>query len=187
MAQATTKAKLKYLRISPRKTRLIADMVRGLPVREAEAQLHISAKRASVPILKLLKSAVANASHNNKIEEAQLFIKEIGVDQGPTLKRWIPRARGASSRIEKKTSHVTLTLGTKEGIKQQDFVFPKREMKEGKKAKLEQARKEQEAAQTREHTHDEPKEEKKTTRKDTQLRAKRDFGGIKKLFRRNKV
>lgn len=116
-------AKLKYLHISPRKTRLVADLIRGLPVREAEAELLLLPKRASGALLKLLRSAIANATHNFHFDPNKLFIKEIRVDKGTVLKRWWPRARGSVGKIEKKTSHVYLTLDVSEKIKQPDFII----------------------------------------------------------------
>ena len=104
------KASLKYLRISPRKVRLVADLIRGLSVKVAEANLlHIS-KRSGKPLLKLLKSAIANAEHNFDLNQNNLFVRAIRVDEGPALKRWRPRARGAAFPIRKRTSHIFLTL-----------------------------------------------------------------------------
>jgi len=128
-------AKLKYLRISPRKARLVADTIRGLPVSDAKAQLHLSPKRVSTHLEKLLGSAVASATHNNQLEESKLYIDEIRVDKGPTLKRWRPRARGSASKIEKKTSHVTLVLDTNEKLARTEYVYPEKEVKEKKDKK----------------------------------------------------
>jgi len=110
----TVTAKLKYLRIPPRKARLVVDLIRGLKIDEAEAHLMLSPRRVSEPLLKLLRSAVANAKNNAKLEVEKLYIKEVRVDKGPKFKRWTPRARGSASPIEKKMSHVTLILGVKE-------------------------------------------------------------------------
>lgn len=107
-------AKLRYLKISPRKTRLAADLIKGLPVNEAEAQLLILPNRASKPILKLLRSAMANAKNNQKMNTEQLFVKEIRVDIGPRQKRSRTRARGSSSLIEKKSCHIILVLAESE-------------------------------------------------------------------------
>lgn len=104
-------AKLRYLRQSPRKVRLVADALRGLTVAKAEAHLRFTSKAAAVPLLKLLISAVANAEHNFQLKKDNLFIKEIRVDQGPALKRWKPRAFGRASGIRKETTHVILILG----------------------------------------------------------------------------
>lgn len=104
------KANLKYLRVSPRKVRLVADLMRGKSVVEAEAVLRFLKKRASQPLYKLLKSAVANAKHNFNAEKENLKIKSIRVDQGPTLKRFMPRARGMAASIKKRSSHISLIL-----------------------------------------------------------------------------
>lgn len=101
---------LNYLRMAPRKVRLIANLVKGLPVNEAEAQLMVWSRRAAEPILKLLRSAVANAIHNKKMDKNKLVVENIRVDQGPTLKRFLPRAQGRATNIHKKTSHVTLII-----------------------------------------------------------------------------
>ncbi len=102
--------KLKYFRASPRKMRLIADLIRGRLVEDAESVLRFAEKKSAKPILKLLSSAVANADHNFNLKKDKLYIKEIRVDEGPTLKRFMPRARGSVSPIHKKTSHVTIGL-----------------------------------------------------------------------------
>lgn len=103
-------AKLKYLRIAPRKVRLIADLIRGKTVEEAQTILNFVRKRAVEPLLKLLKSAIASARHDFQLEEQNLYISKITVDEGPKYKRWMPRARGQASEIQKKTSHLTIVL-----------------------------------------------------------------------------
>jgi len=104
------KASLKYLKISPRKTRLVTGLVKGLSVQEAEAQLIYNKKRSSEPIRKLLKSVVSNAENNFHLNKENLFIKLIRVDEGPALKRYRPRARGAVYTIKKRTSHISIVL-----------------------------------------------------------------------------
>lgn len=104
------KAKLRYLRIAPRKVRLIADLIRGKSVEEARTILDFSIKKAALPLLKLLKSALANAKNNLGLEETNLYIFRITVDEGPKLKRWRARSRGQAFEIQKKTSHITLIL-----------------------------------------------------------------------------
>lgn len=104
------KASLKYLRISPRKVRLVADLIRGKKVSEAENYLKILKKRAKEPLLKLLKSAIANARHNFNLSPENLYIAQLQVDEGPSLKRWMPRARGSASLIKKRSSHIYLVL-----------------------------------------------------------------------------
>lgn len=105
-------AKLKYLRIAPRKVRLVADLIRGMPVKEAQLQLEHIGRRAAHPIAKLLKSAVANSEHNYQQESDNLYIKKITVDQGPMLKRYRARAMGRAAMIRKRTSHITVVLDT---------------------------------------------------------------------------
>ncbi len=104
-------AKLSYLRIAHRKVRLVVDLIRGKPVEEAQVILSFTIKRAAKPVLKLLKSAVANAKHNFQIED-NLYITKITVDGGPMRKKARARARGLAFPIQKKTSHITLILDT---------------------------------------------------------------------------
>lgn len=101
---------LRYYRQSPRKVRLVADLLRKLPVAAARQQLTFANKDAAGPLLKLLNSAVANAEHNHKLDGETLRVKSITVDPGPVLKRFRPRAFGRAAEIKKKTSHVVLTL-----------------------------------------------------------------------------
>ena len=103
-------ASLKNYRISPRKVRVVADMVRGKGVAEAKSILSVAAKKARHPLADLIDSAVANASHNHKIDAAGLFVKEIRVDQGYTLKRSRPMSRGTAFPVKKRTSNVSIVL-----------------------------------------------------------------------------
>ncbi len=106
------KAMLKNYRQSPRKVRLVGDLVKGKNVVNAEIELRNLPKRASLPILKLLQSAVANAKSAGA-DVATLIVENVRVDKGLVMKRFMPRARGSASRINKRTSHVVITL--KEG------------------------------------------------------------------------
>ena len=106
--QAT--AKLMGVRISPQKAKLVVDLVRGKSVSEALEILAFTNKFASEPIAKLVKSAAANATNNFKMDEASLYIKEIWVGPGKTLKRFMPRAKGSASRILKRTSHINVVV-----------------------------------------------------------------------------
>jgi large subunit ribosomal protein L22 len=106
------KAFLKNYRQSPRKVRLVAGLIRGKKVTEAVAELDFLAKRAGLPIKKLLLSAVSNAK-NMGIEMENLFIKELRVDKGITMKRMMPAAMGTGHRINKRTSHLNILLGEK--------------------------------------------------------------------------
>lgn len=105
-------AKLRYLRIAPRKVRLVADLIRGKSVKEAETILRFQVKRPAQPMMKLLQSAKANAKQQ-ELDERQLYISKVTVDEGPKLKRYRPRARGRAYKIQKKTSHITLVLDEK--------------------------------------------------------------------------
>lgn len=120
------KAKLSYLRMAPKKVRLVASLIRGMKVEEASVQLGFVNKAAKQPILKLLNSAVANAENNFQLQKNNLFIKEIRVDQAGMLKRWKARAHGRATPIRKKTSHVLLTL--------EEIVPSKKKVKKEKKA-----------------------------------------------------
>lgn len=103
-------AKLKYLRIAPRKVRLVVEQIRGKKVIEAESILNFMTKKGSLPVLNLLKQAVANAKNNFQLDPLNLFISKITVDEGPKIKRWRARARGSAAEIQKKVSHVTILL-----------------------------------------------------------------------------
>jgi len=96
--------------MAPRKVRLIADTLKGLPISEAEAQLLTRSQRVAGPLLKLLRSAIANAKNNAKLDSNKLFVESIRVDQGPMLKRILPRAQGRTTPIQKKMSHITVVL-----------------------------------------------------------------------------
>jgi len=108
------KAYLKYLRISPRKVQIVADLIRGKDVNTAMAILMQTPKSASEPLIKLLKSAVANAENNNNMDVEKLFISQVFATPGPILKRVMPRAQGRAYRINKRTSHVTIAVAEKE-------------------------------------------------------------------------
>ncbi len=111
------RASAKYVRIAPRKARLVADQVRGMPVTEARTLLRFSTRGAATDIEKLLASASANAEANHDLVADDLRIAEITVDEGPTLKRWRARARGRATRIDRKTCHVKVALTPTEGAR----------------------------------------------------------------------
>jgi ribosomal protein L22 len=104
------RAKARFVRVSPRKARLVADQVRGLPVDEARTLLAFSSRGAARDVARLLESAAANAEANHELVAEDLRIVDIRVDEGPTLKRWRARARGRATRIDKKTSHLSVAL-----------------------------------------------------------------------------
>jgi large subunit ribosomal protein L22 len=104
------RAQAKYIRQSPYKVRLVLDLVRGLPVIEAEDLLRPTPRGATEPVAKVLRSAVANAEHNHALDSEDLVIAEAYADEGPTLKRYRPRARGRAAKIRKRTSHITIVV-----------------------------------------------------------------------------
>ena len=105
---------VRYIWISPSKVGIVADLVRGKPVREALAILRYTPKRASKVVEKAIRSAIANAENNHDMDGDSLYVAEIYVGKGPTLKRWRPRARGIAYPIQKKTSHLTVVLRERE-------------------------------------------------------------------------
>ncbi len=121
------KAKAKYIKMSPKKVRLVIDVIRGMDVKNALDQLRFLNKAATKPIEKLLNSAIANAVHNFSLEKNNLYIKEIRADEGPTLKRWRPRAFGRAGAIRKRSSHISIIL---------DELVKSKTKHEGKKEKL---------------------------------------------------
>jgi large subunit ribosomal protein L22 len=104
------KVKLNNLRTSPRKVRQVIDLVRGKNVQQAQSILLFTVNKSARPVMKLLNSAVASATHDLHLDEANLFISEITVDEGPKLKRWHPMSRGRAYPIIKRSAHVALTL-----------------------------------------------------------------------------
>jgi len=166
-------AKLKNLRISARKVRLVADSIRGKKAEEAKTILNFMTKRGAFPVLKLLNQAVANAKNNFQLDPLNLFICEIKVDDGPKLKRWRARARGQAYEIQKKTSHVSLTL--------EEIVKEK-----GKKKKKEKEPVVQEAAAGAKTGAEEKteKKEKPKFKSEAGVKKPRIGKGITKIFRR---
>lgn len=104
------RASSRYLRISPRKVRVVADQVRGLPIPDAVSLLTFSTRGPALEVQKLLNSAAANAENNHDLDADELRVSEIQVDEGPVLRRWRPRARGRATRIEKRTCHLSVAL-----------------------------------------------------------------------------
>jgi large subunit ribosomal protein L22 len=136
------KAFLKNYRQSPRKVRLVADLIKGKKVDEALVQLDFLAKRASEPMKKLLSSAVANARQMG-IEKENLFVKEVRVDKGIVMKRIMPAAMGSAHRINKRTSHVILVLGEKGAIEEKSVSKKEKIAKESKKTVKKEVKKEE--------------------------------------------
>jgi ribosomal protein L22 len=107
------RAQAKYVRSSPRKARLVVDHIRGKSVPEARAILAHTPRAAAEPVLKVLQSAVANAENNHELLPEELRIHQVFVDEGPTIKRFRPRALGRATKINKRTSHITINLTNK--------------------------------------------------------------------------
>jgi large subunit ribosomal protein L22 len=104
------RAKLSYARITPRKLRLVANLVKGLPVEKAHFQLDFCQKKGAKIVKSVLTSAIANAKEKGGIDVDNLFVKSVFVDDGPIMKRFIPRSMGRANRVLKKMSHLTLVL-----------------------------------------------------------------------------
>jgi large subunit ribosomal protein L22 len=138
MTQASTPpaqqavAHAKYLRITPRKMRLVVDAIRGKNIKEAEDLLRFIPRGAAVPIAKVLKSAKANATNNYDMLEDQLFVASAYVNEGPTLKRILPRARGRGDYMMKRTSHLTIILEEKPAPRRRPVVAKKSDATEAK-------------------------------------------------------
>jgi ribosomal protein L22 len=111
--QVFVRAQAKYVRSSPRKARLVIDHIRGKSVEEARAILAHTPRAAAVPVLKVLESAIANAEHNHELLPEELRVHQVMVDEGPTIKRYRPRALGRATKIRKRTSHITINLTNK--------------------------------------------------------------------------
>lgn len=166
MAHVTVQ--LNYLHIAPRKVRLLVNALKGLSVNEAEAQLLFRPQRSSEPILKLLRSAVANAKQNRSINMNALIVENVRVDQGPMMKRFMPRAMGRATEIQKKMSHITLTLSERQYIKHPRFTI--RVAEKAKKTKKKSVKK----------THGDHTESAQTS-------VEKKPGFFKKMFNRKSV
>ena len=120
------KAKLSYLRIAPRKVRMVTALIKGKKVEKAQTILNFTTKKAAQPVLKLLNSALASAINNFQMQESNMYISKVLVNEGPKLKRWRARARGRAFAIQKKTSHITIVL-------QETEKAPRKKKKKAKK------------------------------------------------------
>jgi large subunit ribosomal protein L22 len=104
------RAKARYVRVTPRKARRVVDLIRGLPATDAQAVLQFAPQSASDPVGKVLASAIANAENGQQMDADSLVVSRAWVDEGPTLKRFRPRAQGRGYRINKRTSHITVIV-----------------------------------------------------------------------------
>ena len=112
--EGTARASARYVRVTPMKARRVVDLIRGLPAAEAQAVLRFAPQGATEPVGKVLDSAIANAENNHNLDPRVLFVSEAFVDEGPTLKRFRPRAQGRAFRIRKRTSHITVVVAARE-------------------------------------------------------------------------
>ncbi|MFO7292707.1 MAG: 50S ribosomal protein L22 [Actinomycetes bacterium] len=110
------RAHARYIRMSPYKVRQVLGLIRGLPVQEADQLLSFTNRAAAEPVRKVLRSAVANAEHNHALDADELIVAEAYADEGPTLRRWRPRARGRATRIRKRTSHITVVVAERSDL-----------------------------------------------------------------------
>lgn len=165
------KATTKSIRLAPRKVRAVARLVRGKNVDEAINQLEFTVKRPALPIQKLINSAIANAEHNFSMVRSNLYIKDLQVDEGVKLKRFLPKAFGMTARIQKKTSHIRLVLDERvAGLKKQPGESKKKE--------------------SHVHEHEKSKEIKMTEKRPEvkeELGKKTKGGFLKKVFQRKAV
>jgi large subunit ribosomal protein L22 len=110
------RAKARFIRVSPRKVRRVVDMIRGMPVTEARRVLGFSNLGATTPVRKVLDSAIANAEQQPGVVAENLVVSRAFVDEGPTLRRWRPRALGRATRVRKRTSHITVEVQAPQGV-----------------------------------------------------------------------
>ena len=115
MAMMEARAIARYVRIAPRKARQVVELVKGKDAQEALAILGHTRKRGAELVSKVLKSAVANAEHNLELDKDDLYVADVRIDEGPTMKRWRPRMRGMPAPILKRTSHITVVVREKDG------------------------------------------------------------------------
>jgi len=164
-------SKLKYLRIAPRKVRLVADLIRRKKVEKAQTILDFTTKGAAGALSKLLKTAIADAHHNFQLDPSNLYISKITVDEGPKYKRWKARSRGIAAPIQKKTSHITLVLS---------------EIASGKKAEKVKKVKKPVVTKVEANKEDSSKAEKPKLRPKTEIEKPKpkSVKGLKRFFRR---
>lgn len=175
MESQVFQAKLKNLRISPRKVRLVADAIRGRNVIEALDILELTFKRSATPLYKLVKSAAANAENQSGLRAEQLVISRIEVGEGPTMKRFMPRAQGRATLIRKRTSHVTIEVSSPVVVsapkKEAKVSEPKAEVTE-KDAKVESSSKESTKAPAKKPAAKKAPAKKAAAKKETATKAK---------------
>ncbi len=192
-------AKLRYLRISPRKVRMVANLIRGKKIEEAQVILNFARKKASPAILKLLQQAIANAKDKQvDIKKEDLYISEIFVDEGPSYKRTLPRSRGKADIIQKRSSHITITIdkisnkkkkGAKRKIKPVKIEKNKGKKESKKKTETKKIlKKETVVTEKKEESEEAKKTEEKTKwRPETKKFKAKSQKGTKRFFRRKAI
>jgi large subunit ribosomal protein L22 len=161
----TVKARAKFIRMSPRKVRYVVDLVRGLDVQEARHQLMFSKKAASKPVLKVLESALANATNTHKLDVSNFIVSAAMVDEGPTMHRFRPRAHGRASAIRKRMSHIQIEIGP--GGKGDRVVEDSSGQDEKKAEKKDEAKQVKAKAEMKETKEKKPAAKKKKTSTET--------------------
>jgi len=182
------KAKLSHLRISSRKVRLVADLIRGMELKEAENQLKFIPKRSGIHLLSLLNSAAANAHSNLNLEKKDLYIKTIFVNQGPPFKRWRAASRGRAMPVAKRTSHINLVLGVKEGVKIEKISEKTKSVQKDSSVSTQEIKSKPEKVTIKKEDKKEVEVKKSKTKKEKapkKIDKKPKFKGLtKKIFRR---
>ena len=168
--------KLNHLHIAPRKVRLVANLIKNLSTNEAEAQLMVLPKRSAGPVLKLLKSGVANMVNNRKMDPERLVIESITVNEGPTFKRFLPRSMGRATPLLKRTCHVTIVLKESSGKKKANRFNTAKPKKDKEAKKIIKA-----------GERSSKKETKESESKEGGAISKESKGFAKKFFRRKSV
>jgi large subunit ribosomal protein L22 len=176
-----TRAQMRYARFSASKARAVLDLVRGLPVGEAAEVLQFTDRGPSVVIAKVLASAIANAEHNDELDGDSLYVSACYADEGPTLKRWRPRARGRATRIRKRTCHITIIVSPMPDemaarLEARQAAAPTRRQRgrraqESRRARVARSRGEAVALDTEEEAPDEEAEEAPEAEADTEEEA----------------
>jgi large subunit ribosomal protein L22 len=191
------KATAKFIRIAPKKARLVVDLIRGLKVAAAQTQLEFINQKSAIAILKLLKSAIANATNNFNLESSNLYIKTIVANDGPTFARWRPKAFGRANPIKKKTTNLEITLAelvaskkTAKGAKgvpnsAEDHVSS--EVQDGKLLPVDEKVKTEVKSGETEEIFDVRMKGKHRSKQNLDGRSKKNKGFLKKMFNRKAV
>ncbi len=187
-------AKLKNLRISPRKVRLVADSIKGMNAANAIAHVHKTIKRSSDDFEKLIRSAVANAENNFGLDGDNMYVSDVQVGEGPSMKRWLPRAHGRATSLIKRTSHVYLELSEREeGKNRKSSEQLEKEREERLKAKakaikeFEEEMKNEEESEDEQHDEKEAKDQKVKKEAGKKMQKGEGKGWKGKIFQRKSV